>query len=398
MGRSAPTFVVGRSRDARRWRWPIDITLVLTEACNLRCSYCYQPRFPDTRLSVHTGLAAVRSAIAHGAERIALTFFGGEPLLARDALFDILSDARRLGAEAHVPVTAKVSTNGLLLDGDTIEAAAASGLFISLSFDGVRGANDAHRRTPDGESSFDAAETALALLVSAGRPFAVYSVITPDNAQFLAESVRRLWDMGARILVNTLDYGADWRERDWQELRRQYARLGRFYEKRMRSKEFFHLEPFDSRIAQVTRPGEWSRCAPGVRQVLVAPDGVLYGCIEYFHRRLHPLGTAEEWVDAEAVRALAHEKAGCPESCGACGVAQRCNNACACVNLRGTGVPNRPPTTLCRGEREAVLASDKTAARLFRRKNPEFLVRNYCDRYHVLTAVENLLESMETER
>jgi uncharacterized protein len=375
----------------------IEITLFLSEDCNLRCGYCYQPRFARTAMSVDTAMTAVDSALAHGAESLALTFFGGEPLLQAPAMFDILRRARALEAVNGVPVTAKVSTNGLLLDADVLAEGTDLGLFFSLSIDGVREAHDAARRTCDGAGSFDAAAQALQLLVDANRPFATYSVVTPDTVRYLAKSVAFLWDAGSRIIINTPDYTATWDEPALAELSRQYARMGKFYRRLLAHKEPFHLEPFDSRVSHRTRATEYRPCQPGIHQVLVAPDGTLYGCIEYFHRRLDPLGTVAEWIDRERLKTVSVARSHAPEACGSCGVSDRCNRACACVNLRGTGRPAEPPATLCLGEQATIRAVDQVAAKIFRKKVPEFLMRHYSCSYHVLSGIEKLIESMEAE-
>ena len=183
-------------------------------ACNLRCPFCFSKssvsalrheRADWRRLDVAGYYAFAR---ARGATRLVLTG-GGEPLLRADTLFEVLRAARALERERQVPLTAKVSTNGLLLTEDVLARAADGGLFISLSFDGVPAAQDAGRVTADGRGSSAEAERALRLLLHSGRPFGVYSVITPANVRHLAEFRRALWDAGVRVLVSSIDYTAD---------------------------------------------------------------------------------------------------------------------------------------------------------------------------------------------
>jgi uncharacterized protein len=371
----------------------MDLTFLLTEDCNLRCAYCYQPQFRPVAMAAETGIQALRQAIHHGAENLALTFFGGEPLLNTPSLWAILRAARSLEREHGIPVTAKVSTNGLLLDEPFLREAALLGLFVSLSCDGNGPAQDAGRVRPTGEGSSAEVTRALRLLVAARRPFAVYSVVTPANVRWFARSRQWLWDEGARILVSALDYTATWDAPALEELERQYRRVGRMYAASLRRKAGFHLEPFDSRIGLRTR-GNNQRCAPGLSQVTVAPDGALYGCLEYFHRRLSPLGDVARWLDQEAVRALCAPRAARPEECQDCGVRDRCNTACACVNLRGTGDPARPPTALCLSEQLLIQSVDRIAAGLWRKRVPEFLLRQYSDSYHFLSGIEALLTEM----
>jgi uncharacterized protein len=371
----------------------MDLTLILTEDCNLRCTYCYQKHFQPNDMPAEVGVTAVRAALDGGADSLALTYFGGEPLLCSDAMFEIQAAARGLARHRGVPLTAKVPTNGLLLTEAIIERAYDLGVFISLSFDGVAAAQDAGRVWPDGTGTFDDACRALRLLVDAGHPFAVYSVVTPRNVRYLAESRRFLWDAGARILVSAVDYTADWDDASVATLVEQYERVGELYRRQLKRRSHFHLEPLDSRISQRTRPRDWQRCVPGIRQVTVGPDGMLYGCIEFFYRRLHALGDVTHWLVPANVRAFASlELAGKPDECASCGVYDRCTHSCACVNLRTTGMANRPPESLCATEQATILTIDGIAARLYRQRVPEFFMRHYSSSYHLLYGIEQLLK------
>ncbi|MBI3857627.1 MAG: radical SAM protein [Planctomycetes bacterium] len=372
----------------------MELTFILTEECNLRCTYCYQKNYPRSVMPVPVALSAIDGAIRNGARRLELTFFGGEPLLQAGPLFEILGRARELERERGIPITAKTSTNGLALDDRVIAQAARLGLFISLSHDGVREAMDAGRVTPEGASAFDRVEAALRRLVAARMPFGVYSVITPGNVRYLARSRRHLWEAGARLLISAIDYTADWDPDALRRLLKQYEELGDFYRSLLRERRDMHFEPFDSRISQVTRPADWKSCAPGVRHVTVAPDGALYGCVEYFYRRLGSIGRAETWLDAARLRELSRNRQHPPDECGDCVLNDRCNNDCACINLRTTGQANVPPASLCITEQETIRAADRLAARLYRERLPEFLLRHYSGSYHLLSSVERWLESM----
>jgi len=62
-------------------------TLILTEACNLRCPYCYVPK-TGRRMTEETALRAVDFLLdrAPPPSRLSLSSFGGEPFLAQDRM------------------------------------------------------------------------------------------------------------------------------------------------------------------------------------------------------------------------------------------------------------------------------------------------------------------------
>ncbi len=194
-----------------------------------------------------------------------------------------------------------------------------------------------------------------------------------------------------------LDYTADWDAASIRTLQKQYQEVGKFYKQILKGRENFHLEPFDSRIAQWTRASNWKTCSPGINSITVGPDGTFYGCVEYFYRRMNPIGHARTWLNREALKAASQDRSGQPAECQACGVRDRCNNTFACVNLRTTGSVKMPPESLCQTEQATILTVDDMAARIFREQVPGFLLKHYSQSYHMLSGIEALLESLEVE-
>jgi len=94
-----------------------------------------------------------------GLTHYAVIFHGGEPLLA-GAQF-LVNFAHKLRKDCNVKVDVSVQTNGLLLTDDTLELFDKGNIGVSLSLDGPKSANDRHRLTRSGGSSFKKTEQAL---------------------------------------------------------------------------------------------------------------------------------------------------------------------------------------------------------------------------------------------
>lgn len=91
--------------------------------------------------------------------RCAVIFHGGEPLLAgAQFLADFASQLRRA---CSVPVDVSIQTNGLLLTDEALSLFEKDDIGVSLSLDGPKSANDKHRLTRKGLSSFTKTEQAL---------------------------------------------------------------------------------------------------------------------------------------------------------------------------------------------------------------------------------------------
>ena len=373
----------------------MQLVLQLTRSCNLACAYCYQSHRDGPAMSAGTASRAVRYLLDQGHSHVALTYFGGEPLLARETIEATLPEWQRLSAQRGALITAKICTNGALLDESFLDLARRHRLFVSLSVDGAPEVQDRGRPFRDGRGSSQAVEKALDLLRSSGTPFATYQVITPQNARRLGESTRWLFRAGSRVLVNTLDFSADWDGAALRDLERGYRDLARLYSRWSRDDEDFLLSPFDSKISTWTRPDfhREESCAAGVHQIAVDPEGYIYPCIEFLEDQGHRIGHVDEGLDHQAWKQLnLRHGGGRPDACGDCGIAARCSSNCACLNLRTSGRMRQVTELLCTHERLITLAADRIAARLWKKRVPSFLRRQYDPHHHALRAVESLIE------
>lgn len=92
------------------------LTLLPTEQCNYRCGYCNQP-FVKRTMSLETQqslIQYIRRAI-HNYNRLDVSWFGGEPLLAADIIESMSERFMQITHTYRVPFTANITTNGYLL-------------------------------------------------------------------------------------------------------------------------------------------------------------------------------------------------------------------------------------------------------------------------------------------
>lgn len=128
----------------------------LTNACNLRCTYCYIEKSAE-RMDVATARlaldAVVRAAIRYGYPEIALKYAGGEPLLALDTLETLHRYAQERTAEADLGLQAVVLSNGLALSDATVARLCDLDVGLTVSLDGLESAHDVQRPTCGGGPS-----------------------------------------------------------------------------------------------------------------------------------------------------------------------------------------------------------------------------------------------------
>jgi uncharacterized protein len=225
------------------------LTLHLTRACNLRCSYCYSPPQPGPTMTLATARQALRFGAGATAGSCGIVLFGGEPLLCAGLIRELVAEARAMTDRGEGHFHFKITTNGLLLDEAFLDFAVANDILVAMSLDGLAEAHDRHRRLPDGSPTFDRLLPRLRRLLAV-RPYSsVLMVVNPDTVQWLSESVRSLLDLGCRYLIVSLNYAAAWGEADFEVLASEYERLGDGYIRWTREGRKFYLSPLEVKIA-----------------------------------------------------------------------------------------------------------------------------------------------------
>jgi len=131
------------------------LTLHLTSACNMRCSYCYAPPRSGPAMSEQVGRKALELGSGLSCGSCGIIFFGGEPLLHKDLIQTLVLYGRDMERRQAGRFHFKITTNGLLLDERFLSFAVRHDMLVAISFDGIKEAHDRHRRLRSGEPSYD---------------------------------------------------------------------------------------------------------------------------------------------------------------------------------------------------------------------------------------------------
>jgi uncharacterized protein len=136
----------------------LELIILPTEQCNFRCIYCYED-FSIGRMKpeIIAGTKALLEKRSPNLSYLTLSWFGGEPLVAKDIILDICEYAMSLtGKYSHLHYSSTMTTNGYLLDLNTAIALANVGVRdYQISLDGPQAIHDQSRIRADGKSTFE---------------------------------------------------------------------------------------------------------------------------------------------------------------------------------------------------------------------------------------------------
>lgn len=151
---------------------PAYLQMMVTNYCNLQCSYCYADSSPDgtSVWDKATLLKVLVSAAESGLT--AVTFGGGEPL-SQPWLLELLKDLRK-----KTKLELSITTNGTLITQDIAEYLKLYNIYVRVSINTVK--EYYHRKK------------GLAILIESGMQVGINSMLTRQNHNLFEEIIPNL--------------------------------------------------------------------------------------------------------------------------------------------------------------------------------------------------------------
>jgi len=358
----------------------MDIALVLTHDCNLGCPYCYMGEKFDRAMSPEVAASALDMALVDNPERVQVSFFGGEPFLAFEAMEAFTHMAiEKLGEQVALKFV--VTTNGTGFNPRRLAFLKEHDFYVGLSIDGAAAGHEAARPFTNGKSSFDAVRRGLRQLVRSGVDFETLSVVDPANVAYLGDTVRYLIDSGVRRIALNPNYDGDWSDEALELWARGYREVGEAYLACYRRGHLVHVNVIDDKVITHLKGGykAHDHCEFGQGAIAVAPSGNIYPCermVAEDRDHTYCIGTVFEGFSPRRCSLI--ELAGNHnDECDDCALAHRCMNFCACANLSDSGRFNEPGGLVCWHDQTAIDVADNVATTLYGEQNPMFLQNYY---------------------
>lgn len=251
-----------------------NITLNLTNKCNLDCSFCYN----SGRNTPEIDIDLLMNRLGEGRElysnRVSFVILGGEPLLHPKRLYQTIDRANKL-FPSSLPM---VSTNGVLINEHVTRELAARRVEVQVSLDShLPQVHDSYR----GTGTFAAARHGAEMLAEAGVPVILSLVMTKDNIDFLEPYLDMALKIGAVearfIPLRHIGRGNDYINRA-PDLRQALAAMLQLLDRRPDFKPLLRRDYFTIQMTVAALSAQQFSCGIGYKILFIDADGTVYPC------------------------------------------------------------------------------------------------------------------------
>ncbi|MFI3226699.1 MAG: thioether cross-link-forming SCIFF peptide maturase [Clostridia bacterium] len=323
------------------------LCLHVSHDCNLRCKYCFAETgdFGTGRkiMPIDVAKKAIDFVIEKSGKRrnIEVDFFGGEPLMAMDTVKATVEYARGLEKEHGKLFRFTITTNGVLLDQETIDYVNTEMSNVVLSIDGDKQTNDTMRKTVNGQGSYDVIMPKFQNLVSTrdeNLDYYARGTFTKNNLDF-SKDVLHLADAGFKHVsvepvTSEPGVGYDLSEEELPAIFAEYENLcDILLERKAQGKpvNFFHfMIDLDQGPCVIKR---LRGCGAGYEYVAVTPEGDIYPCHQFVGNDEYKQGNVFDGsFDMDISKEFSSLNIYSREKCRDCWAKFYCSGGCSSAN------------------------------------------------------------------
>ncbi len=341
----------------------VNLSLFLTQSCNLNCVYCYGEAGAygtGGNMDEKTAYQGVDWLIEQSGEmkQIHIGFFGGEPFLMFPLMKAIVQYARKKAAEAGKTVSFNATSNGTLFDDEVIDFIKEEEISVLVSFDGPKEIQDAQRPFANGGGTYDATVPKIRKLLAAVPNTPGHAVLVGDTDPTLVKDA--LQEIGfteishvpASESLFTGDRDKVKRARDIQQLIKDLERQAHMWLDGIRERNVQTLKElarksvfYKTIIALLHNSKQHHACGAGLGMVGVSSIGDVYLCHRFVGQEDYKLGSIFE--DQLKRKEYQESPTTSNPMCSVCFAKYYCAGGCKHDNAGSCGSIAAPAEDLC---------------------------------------------------
>ncbi len=256
---------------------PLDnIELILTTACNLACKYCFEEKMllDKNNMSISVAQKSINLLLDYSRdkEEIYIVLFGGEPLINKALLKEVVSYAEEQSQKNHKKVNFSITTNGILIDEIWIDFFRNHEMKVLLSMDGMAESHDRFRIDRTGHGTFDKVMKAVNLLKQSQGYLGIKMTIMPENVSSLSQDVMGLYQRGINHFIIGYANNQRWDTNQVKTFLSELKKLYIWYKKKRTDNLYIDL--FENEKSEP----EYYGCRAGRHSIAVSPSGKISPC------------------------------------------------------------------------------------------------------------------------
>ncbi len=258
------------------------LNIILTNACNLACSYCYEQHNTDYGRFTVDSLKKMYDFLynANDMDGKLFQFFGGEPLIHKGLITDFIKTHKEEIQEKSQSVRISMITNGTLLTDDFIaEYFANDFVNMSISLDTDNKDVDHREVTQDDIDHIISCVGKIPSFHKNSKMISVRCTISRETAPYLKDFATRLYDQGLRVMVIhplTMSAGTGnikWTAVEWDALHATILWL------------ITEMPGFDIQFSEGVGTKKNSNCMVGSDMIAVDASGDFAGCYFFTNQK-----------------------------------------------------------------------------------------------------------------
>lgn len=333
------------------------IYFLITNNCNLRCSYCFadggsygQTRGHMEKQTIDQTLHFLNKNFPD-IDELRILFFGGEPCLYPDLMEYTENTTKAIFKNKKVIFTC--TTNGTIFSERLKSFFKDHNVGVAVSLDGPECAQNCLRRTATGVGSYNLVKKNLKNLKGINNILPILVTVTPQNMD-LTKTYLHFKELGVnyiRFTPATLqsDSSLCFTDDNITFLKNELTKLAALYLKDLLEEEHpLEIENFASIRAILENRKRYSNCALGKKIIAVTPQGDLYPCPHFIGEERYCLGNVNSTFDKEAFQKYFHKNhVDKKPKCATCPVKNLCGGDCYKYLDNKHNGPNNMSSILC---------------------------------------------------
>ncbi|HWQ20881.1 MAG TPA: radical SAM protein [Methanotrichaceae archaeon] len=249
--------------------------LILTEGCNLACSYCFEKEMVGyEKMSQSVARASVDLLFDYSLDEkeLHITHFGGEPLLNFPMVQYVTEYAEEKAGLLGKSLELSMTSNGILLDESIANYLADHKISVLLSIDGCESTHNRFRIDRQGRGTFDKVIKGLRVLKRVQPWIGVKMTVMPENVPRLYEDVLGLYDLGVNQFIIGHATGVEWSGEGMNAYGEELRRVAQWY--RGESRQDLKIAEFD----HLDKASGYFGCRAGRNSISVSANGEISAC------------------------------------------------------------------------------------------------------------------------